>query len=75
MDSSWWDTKNLEVFCSQTAPVPLIFFGEASQDLKGKMLCLLVCFLLTHLSLSSDPVPVLLQHLTQSMLLGDAGMC
>jgi hypothetical protein len=23
MDSSWWDTKNLEVFCSQTVPASL----------------------------------------------------
>jgi hypothetical protein len=39
------------------------------------MLCLLICFLLSHSFLFSDPVPLMHQHLTHSMLLGDAGMC
>jgi hypothetical protein len=53
----------------QTAPAPLIYLArQPGVSYKGKMLCLLICFLLSHSSL-----PFTHQHLTQSILLGDAG--
>jgi hypothetical protein len=75
MSSSWWDTKSLEFFWSQTAPVPLTF-GEASWRVKKvKRYVYWLGFFLTNLSLvpmhGSFPVH---QLLSQSMLLGDAGM-
>jgi hypothetical protein len=45
---------------------------QANQELKGKMLCLLICFLLTHPSLSIGPVPLLYQDSVLPQGPGDA---
>jgi hypothetical protein len=60
MDSSMRD-KNLEVFWSQTEQALLVVLVKPAKEFKNKkdkMLCLLIHFLITNLSLSSGPVPV-----------------
>jgi hypothetical protein len=68
-----WELKDQGLL---KTPFAINIFGTASQDVK-KVKCYAhwFCFLLIQFSLSSRPVPLLHQRLTQSMLLGDAGVC